>query len=174
MSKANRKVKSTKISFQTDVYWKRRSAFLQKDDIFQSSRFRTWEQVGMCLMLLNQNCLYTFRAVPFASLLQGGVYLLSQLVEEWCFLASPFPKAKIKPTACEMKKARPCLSPDDCKETQRNWRNVRLVQQQQDCNALQFDYLKAWNFDSWSSRPYSGKKRLKIVSIFLDKMDLSK
>lgn len=164
MSKGNRKVKSTKISFQADVYWKRRSAFLQMDDIFQSCRFRTWEQVWMCLMLLNQNCLYIFRAVPFASLLQGGISFTAG--RGMMFPCLSLPQSQDQPTACVMQKARLYLSPDDCKETQRNWRNFRLVQQQQqqqrDFHALQLDYLNAWNFDSWSSRPYSGKKRLKI------------
>ena len=41
------------------------SAFLQIDDILQSYRFRAWKQVWMCLMFLNPNCLYSFRAVPF-------------------------------------------------------------------------------------------------------------
>lgn len=90
----------------------------------------------MCLMLLNPNCLYSFRTVPFTSLLQGGVYPLShQLIEESCFL--PSPKPKIQPMACAMQKARLCLNPDDCEETQRNGRNFTLVQQQQDFHALQ-------------------------------------
>lgn len=144
MGKGKRKVKSTKISLSFPsrcLLKEKKSAFLQMDDIFQSYRFRTWEQVWICLMSLNPNCLYRFRAVPFASLLQGGVYLFSQqLIEESCFLASPFFKAKDPANGLWDAEGKALSSSWWLQRNSRNWRNFMLVQQQQDFHALQWDY----------------------------------
>lgn len=147
------------------------------DDIFQSYIFRTWGQVWMCLMLLNPNCLYSFRAVPFASLLQGGVYLLSQqLIEESYFLASPFSKAKDPANG---------LWNAEGKTVSTSWWLQRNSKKLEELHALCSSsskifmlfseiIIKVWNFYSWSSSSYSEKERLKIISIFLKKIDLDR
>lgn len=50
----------------------------------------------MCLLCLNPNCLYIFRAVPFGKPFgwHAIILLSQQLIEESCFLASPFSKAE--------------------------------------------------------------------------------